>query len=373
MSNPSTIFIGLDVHKETTDVAFVSNQDEAVLFYGTIPTNSRSVDHLIKKFSSKASKLVVIYEAGPCGYWLYRMLERKGIECWVVAPSLIPKAPGDKVKTDRRDAMALARLAKAGLLSSIHIPNADDEAIRDLIRCREDCMLDLRQARQRLKSFLQRNGHSYSGRDNWSDAHKRHLADIHFIEPAKKITFQHYIGIVEHRYQSLQHIERELEHLGQQWCWYPLVQFLTVLRGIRFLSAITLVAELGDMRRFANPRSLMNFVGLTPSEHSSGQRQKIGGITKCGNTHARRILIEAAWAYRFSPKVSRELQIRQQEHSVNLQERSWQAQLRLCNKFRRMKAKGKEQNKVVVAVARELLGFIWDIAQRFEPSSKTVG
>lgn len=363
----------MDVHKETTDVAFVSTEDSTVSFYGTIPTNSRSALNIIKKFANKASHLCVVYEAGPCGSWLYRLLKHKGIECWVVAPSLIPKAPGDKVKTDRRDAMTLARLAKADLIQSIHIPDAHDEAIRDLIRCREDCMVDLRQARQRLKSFILRNGLSYSGRDNWSDAHKCHLADLRFYEPAQNITFQHYRSIVETRYQQLQHTERELEVVVQQWRWYPLVQFLTVFRGIRFISAVYLVAELGDLRRFASPCSLMNFVGLTPSEHSRGQRQQQGTITKCGNTHARRILIEAAWSYRFPPKVSRELQIRQQEHSPKLLQRSWEAQLRLCNKFRRMNARGKEHSKVVTAVVRELLGLIWDVGQRFNPESHSVG
>ncbi|WP_158538146.1 transposase [Corallincola holothuriorum] len=217
-----------------------------------------------------------------------------------------------------------------------------------------------------------RNGHPCSGRQNWNDAYKRHLADIHFLAPAKKLTYQHYINTVSERYERLQRIELELQSIAESWCWYPLVQRLTVLRGIRFLSAITLVAELGDMRRFERPRSLMNFVGLTPSEHSSGLRQKQGGITKCGNTHARRILIEAAWAYRFSPKVSSELYKRQQDHSPLLQTRSWQVQTRLCGRFKALKARGKEYNKIVTAVARELVGYIWDIAQRFDPQQKTI-
>jgi len=364
----------LNFHKETTDVAYyVDNSKDEPVFHGTIPTNIRSINKLIKKYKDLATHLCVVYEAGPCGFWLYRHLVKHGIECWVVAPALIPKAPGDKVKTDRRDAIALARMARAGLIHSIHVPNADDEAVRDLIRCREDAMLDCRQARQRLKLFLLRNGHPCSGRQVWNEAYKRHLADIHFLEPAKKLTFQHYINIVTERYERLQHLEQELQMIAQSWCWYPLVQYLTVLRGIRFLSVITLVAELGDMRRFANPRSLMNFVGLTPSEYSSGNRQKQGGITKCGNTHARRILIEAAWAYSFAPKVSRELQIRQQDQSLNLQQRSWQSQQRLCRRFTQLKNRGKEYNKVVTAVARKLLGYIWDIAQRFDPQSQHIG
>jgi transposase len=254
-----------------------------------------------------------------------------------------------------------------------HIPDADDEAIRDLIRCREDAMLDLRQARQRLKSFLLRNGHPCSGRQNWNKAYKRHLADIHFLEPARKIAYQHYINMVTERHEPRQHLKIGLQTLAESWRWYPLVQFLTVLRGIRFISAVTLVAELGDLRRFSHPRSLMNFVGLTPSEYASGQRQKQGSITKCGNTHARRILIEAAWAYRFNPKVSRELQIRLQDHSIKLQTRSWAVQKRLCHRVKQLKARGKEYNKIVTAVARELVGYIWDIAQCFNPESKSVG
>ncbi|SDK45394.1 Transposase [Ferrimonas sediminum] len=371
MVKANTLFVGLDVHKESTDVALVSDTvGDAVCYYGTILTNLRAFDKLLKQQAAKANKLCVVYEAGPCGFWLYRHLEKRHIDCWVIAPALIPRAPGDKVKTDKRDAMTLARLARSGDLTSIYIPDQRDEAIRDLIRCREDAMLDLRKARQRLKSFLLRHGHPCSGRNNWNDAYKRHLADIHFLEPAQKIAFQDYIHTVTERHERLQRLEVEMETLAESWRWYPMVQQLTVLRGIRFLSAITLMAELGDLRRFSNPRQLMNFVGLTPSERSSGQREKRGGITKCGNTHARRILIEAAWAYRFSPKVSRELQVRQQHHSVTLQRRSWEVQLRLCSRFRKLQARGKEYNKTVTAVARELTGYIWDLAQRFEPEGQ---
>ncbi|MCE9687753.1 IS110 family transposase [Shewanella sp. AS16] len=367
MSKANTLFIGLDVHKETTDVALVSDKlTDAVQYYGTLPTNLRSFDKLIKNQTAKASKLCVVYEAGPCGFWLYRHLQRRGIACWVIAPALIPKAPGDRVKTDKRDSMTLARLARSGDLKPIYVPDERDEAIRDLIRCREDAMLDLRQARQRLKSFLLRHGHPCSGRQNWTEAYRRHLADISFQESATKLTFQHYVNIVTERHERLQRLELELQSLAESWRWYPLVQRLTVLRGIRFLSAMTIMAELGDLRRFDSPRSLMNFVGLTPSERSSGQRERRGGITKCGNGHVRRILIESAWAYRFPAKVSRELESRQQGHSIRLQTRAWEVQQRLCRRFHALKARGKEYNKVVTTVARELTGYLWDIAREFE-------
>lgn len=373
MSKSNTLFLGLDVHKETTDVAFVSDKlDDHVKHHGTINTNLRAINKLIKNFKEKTNHLCVIYEAGPCGFWLYRHLNSHGIECWVVSPSLTPKAPGDRVKTDKRDSMTLARLARTGDIASIYIPDSRDEAIRDLIRCREDTMLDYRQARMRLKSFLLRHGHPCSGRQGWTEAYRRHLGGIHFLEPAQKIAYQHYINVVTERYERLQKLNIELETLAQSWRWFPLVQRLTVLRGIRFLSAVTLVAELGDLRRFAHPRSLMNFVGLTPSEHSSGNRKYLGAITKCGNTHARRILVEAAWSYRFTPKVSEEMQKRLQGHSAKLQNRSWEVQQRLCKRFARLRARGKEHNKIVTAIARELIGYVWDIAITFNPESKTV-
>ena len=370
MLKPNILFIGLDVHKKNTDVAFVSDtMGDSVSYYGTIPTNLRAFNKLTKNLADKAHKLCVVYEAGPCGFWLYRHLKKHDIECWVIAPALVPKAPGDKVKTDKRDAINLARLARSGDLQSIYVPEPGDEAIRDLIRCREDAMLDLRQARQRLKSFLLRNGHPCSGRQNWTEAYRRHLADIHFLEPAQKITFQDYINTVTERYERLQRLDLEIDKISDTWRWYPLVQRFMIFRGIRLLSAMTLVAELGDIRRFAQPTSLMNFIGLTPSEYSSGFHRNQGSITKCGNGHARRILIESAWAYRFSPKVSRDLQERLQYHSVLLQQRSWEVQLRLCSRFQRLQARGKEKNKIVVAIARELAGYLWDIAQRFEPDA----
>ncbi|WP_087026393.1 IS110 family transposase [Thaumasiovibrio subtropicus] len=362
MSKSNTLFIGLDVHKETTDVAYVSDKlDDRVQYHGTINTNLRAFNKLLRYFKAKANKLCVTYQAGPCGYWLYRHLNSHGIECWVVAPSLTPKAPGDRVKTDKRDAMTLARLARTGDINSIYIPDSCDEAIRDLIRCREDAMLDYRQAKMRLKSFLLRHGHPCTGRQNWTEAYRRHLGAIHFLEPAQKIAYQHYINIVTEQFERLQHLNIELETLAQSWRWYPLVQRLCVLRGIRFLSAVTLVAELGDLRRFNHPRSLMNFVGLTPSEYSSGTRQRLGAITKTGNTHARRILVEAAWSYRFSPKVSEEMQKRLQGHSAKLQNLSWEIQQRLCKRDAKLRARGKEKNKIVVAIARELVGYIWTL------------
>ncbi len=368
MSQSNTLFIGLDVHKDTTDASYVSdNLTDTVQYYGTIPTTTTAINKLLVKLAKNAKKIVVIYEAGPCGFWLYRHLTKKGITCWVVAPSMTPKAPGDKVKNDKRDSATLARLARTNDIRPIYVPDDQDEAMRDLVRCREDAMLDLRQARQRLKSFLLRHGHPCNGRQNWTESYRRYLADIHFTEPARKLAYQECINMVNERQDRLDRIEVAMQVHAEAWRWFPLVQRLMVLRGIRFLTALVLVAELGDLRRFTHPASLMKFVGLTPSEYTTGPRQRYGSITKCGNTHARRVLIESAWSYRFAPKVGREHEARQQQHSPKLIQRSWQVQLRLCNRFRRLRARGKEKNKVVVAIARELLGFVWDIAQGFDP------
>lgn len=364
MAHTSTMFVGLDVHKETIAVAYVGEEREAeVVSLGTIGTRQGDIDKLIRKLQGKGQKLHFVYEAGPCGYWLYRYLTKKNLECWVVAPSQIPKKAGDRVKTDRRDAVQLARLLRSGDLTPVYIPSVEDEAIRDLVRAREDALKDLKTAKVRLKAFLLRQDIRYEGRANWTAAHLRWLADVVCPTPAQQLVFQEYVRAVSEQTERLQRLEAELQTLVQTWRWAPVVEAIQALRGIQFTTAITLIAELGDLTRFDTPRQLMSYLGLTPSEHSSGERRRQGSITKTGNSHARRVLVEGAWAYRYPAKVSRHLQLRLEKVPKAIQDISWKAQVRLCKRYRRLVARGKQVNQVVVAIAREMAAFVWAIAR----------
>jgi transposase len=364
MAQGSTLFIGLDVHKETIAVAYVGEEREAeVLSLGTIGTRQKDIDVLVRKLQGKGKPLHFVYEAGPCGYWLYRYLTKKSLKCWVVAPSQIPKKAGDRVKTDRRDAVHLARLLRSGDLSPVYIPSVEEEAIRDVVRAREDVLKDLKAAKVRLKAFLLRQDIRYEGRANWTAAHLRWLAEVVCPTPAQQIVFQEYVRAVSEQTERLQRLEVELQTVVQTWRWAPVVEAIQALRGIQFTTAVTLIAELGDLSRFATPRQLMSYLGLVPSEHSSGERRRQGSITKTGNSHARRVLVEGAWAYRYPAKVSRHLQLRLEKVPQVIQEISWKAQVRLCKRYRRLVARGKNVNQVVVAIAREMAAFVWAIAQ----------
>ena len=360
-----TLYVGLDVHKESIAVAYAAEEREAeVVSLGSIGPRQCDIDKLIRKLQSKGAQLVFVYEAGPCGYWLYRYLTRKGLACHVVAPSLIPRKPGDRVKTDRRDALALARLMRSGDLTSIYVPQVEDEAVRDLSRGREDALDDLKRSKRRLKSFLLRHDIRYEGRANWNAAHLRWLAQVVCPTPPQQIVFQEYVRAVTEQQERRQRLETELHEAVKSWRLYPVVEAIQALRGVELTGAIILVAELGDLTRFDNPRQLMAYLGLTPSEYSSGERRRQGGITKAGNTHARRALVEGAWAYRYPAKVSRHLQLRLEKVPTEIQAISWKAQVRLCKRYRQLSARGKHVNQVVVAIAREMAAFAWAIARR---------
>jgi transposase len=364
MKQPSTLYVGLDVHKDSIAVAYVVQDHGAeVVSLGNIGTRPCDINQLIRRLQSKSPHLVLVYEAGPCGYWLYRYLTQKGHVCWVVAPSLIPKKPGDRVKTNRRDAIKLARLMRSGDLTPVYVPKVEDEAIRDLCRAREDAIRDLKTAKFRLKAFLLRQDIRYTGRATWGPAHLRWLSEVVCPTPAQQIVFQEYVRAVTEHTERLQRLEQELHEHVSTWRLQPVVEALQSLRGVQFTVAVTLVAELGDLTRFDNPRQLMSYLGLIPSEYSSGDRRRQGGITKAGNTHARRVLIEGAWAYRYPAKVSRHLQLRLETLPKPLQDISWKAQVRLCQRYRRLIGRGKNPNQVVVAIARELSAFIWAIAR----------
>jgi transposase len=276
---------------------------------------------------------------------------------------VIPEKAGDRVQTDRRDAVQLARLMRSGALTPVYVPTADDEAIRDLTRAREDALRDLKAAKFRLKACLRRHVIHYTGRAAWGPAHLRWLAEVGCPAPAQPIAFQEYVRAVNEHAERLRRLEQALHEPVTAWRLYPVVEALQALRGVQFTVAVTTVAELGDLTRFENPGQLMKFLGLIPSEYSSGERRRQGSPTKAGNTHARRALVEGAWAYRYPAKVSRHLQLRLEHLPKPIQDISWKAQVRLCKRFRRLMARGKHANQVVVAIARELAGFMWAIAK----------
>jgi len=364
MAQSSTLFIGIDVHKDTIAVAYVAHDHGAeVPSLGTIGTRRCDLDQLVRKMQAKATHLIFVYEAGPCGYWLYRYLMKKGSDCWVVAPSLIPQKPGDRVKTDRRDAVQLARLARSGALTAVYVPTVEDEAIRDLTRAREDAISDCKDAKFRLKACLLRHDIRYTGRANWGPAHLRWLSEVVCPTPTQQIVFQEYVRAVPEHTERLQRLEQALQEHVKTWRLSPVVEALQALRGVQCTVAVTLVAEMGALTRFDSPRELMKCLGLLPSEHSSGAQRRQGSITKAGNTHARRVLVEGAWAYRYPAKVRRHVQLRLEKQPKVIQDISGKAQVRLCQRSRRLTSRGKHANVVTVAIARELTGFLWAIAK----------
>jgi transposase len=367
MDEGITGFVGLDAHAESTAIGFAEAGRAAPRFVGTVGAKFAELSKALGKLGEPRS-LLIVYEAGPCGYALARELAAHGYRCEVVAPSRIPRRSGERVKTDRRDALNLASLARAGELTAVTIPDERDEAIRDLSRARVDAIRARLKARQQLKALMLRHGRRYTGKTSWSAAHERYLAEVSFAQAAQDIAFTEYrqaVGEGEARVRRLSDcVAREVEH----WRSHPVVSAVMTLRGLDLIGATTVVAELGDLRRFAHPRELMGYLGLVPSEHTSGSKRRLGAITKTGNGHVRRVLVEAAWNYRFPARVSRALQIRQESQPQAIREIAWRAQLRLSYRYRRLKARGLQHNKICVALARELAAFIWDIGRQVAPN-----
>jgi transposase len=362
-------YVGLDVHKQGIVVAVAEDGLRGeVREYGRIANTPAALDRLARKLSREGVKLRFCYEAGPCGYGIQRHLSARGHECVVVAPSLIAKRAGDRVKTDRRDAASLARLHRAGELTAVWVPDAGHEAMRDLVRARLDAVHALRRARQQLSGFLLRQGCHY-GRPAWTKLHRRWLAGLKFEQAVHHLVLEDYIAAVEAAMARRDRLTAQIEAMLPDWVLAPVVAALQTMRGMALVNAATLIAELGDQSRFASPRPLMAYLGLVPSEHSSGASIKRGGLTKAGNSAARRLLIEAAWCYRFPARVSRELLLRQEEQPKPIREIAWKAQLRLCARYRKLARSGKPANVVTAAIARELAGFIWAIARRVPPAA----
>ena len=364
MKEPITSYVGLDIHKDTVSIAIADAGRAAPRFLGTTPATLAGLSKVLKRHCNPRSTLLV-YEAGPCGYGWVRYFNRQGWRCEVIAPGRIARSPAEKrIKTDRRDALLLARESRSGNLVPIVVPDERDEAIRDLSRAREDALAARMKVRHQLKAMLLRHGRHYTGKCSWTAAHERHLAGVRFEHPAQQIAFDEYRAAAKGAHERIERLTEALRQQCEQWRMRPVVNALMCMRGIDLIAAVTLIAELGDLNRFDHPRALMAFLGLVPSEHSSGNTRSQGAITKTGNRHARRILVESAWIYRFNPRVSRPIEIRQQGQPKPIREIAWKAQLRLTYRFRKLNAGRKmPQNKCCVAVARELCGFIWDIAR----------
>lgn len=357
-------YVGLDVHKATIAVGVADRDAGEVRCFNQIENRPESIAKLVAQLSKGGMKLSFCYEAGPCGYVIYRQLLELGQACQVVAPSMIPKKAGERVKTDRRDSMMLARLLRAGELTPVWIPDGPQEALRDLTRAREDMKNLQRQAKQQLLAFLLRHGTSgFTGKCNWTQAHFRWLETLKFEHPAQQIVFQEYIDTIMAGMKRVHGIDQHIERTAQASVVWPIIEALMALRGIDLLAAAIIMAEIGDLKRFATAPELMAYLGLVPSEHSSGPRRRQGGITKTGNSHARRVFVEAAWSYRHPARKTATLQRRAERTPQAIQEIAWNAQKRLCARYWALDARGKLKVEACTAVARELAGFVWAIGQ----------
>ena len=365
-------FIGLDVHADTIAVA-VAEPDGDVRSMGVIPNQAESIRKLVNKLAP-VEALRVCYEAGPTGYVVYWQLTALGVTCEVVAPTLVPTKAGDRVKTDRRDAEKLARCYRAGDLTAVWVPDAAHEALRDLVRCREAAKKDQLRARHRLSKFLLRRGRRPPATMHaWTQTHLAWVKTVHFEHAAQETTLLDYLHEVEHVAERIERLERAIDEAVKTapTRMRVVIEALQAMRGIALVSAVTIVAEVGELSRFAKPRQLMGYSGAVSSEDSSGPRIRRGAITKTGNAHLRRVVIEAAWAYRYRPAVGAALRKRQAPVSAEVTAIAWKAQHRLHARYRHLLAKGKCKQEVVTAVGRELLGFIWAIGVKVEAGERT--
>lgn len=356
-------FVGLDVHKDTIAVAVAESGQGEVRYLGEITNTPEALVKLVRRLQSDCADLSFCYEAGGCGYGIYRQLCALGHACQVIAPTLIPKKAGDRIKTDRRDSVNLARLYRAGELTAVQVPDTAQEALRDLTRAREDIKHMQRLAKQRLQAFLLRHGRRYTGKHPWTQAYFRWLEMVKLAHPAQQIVFQEYLDAVITCSRRLQGLEQVMAQTVQQADTRPVIEALMALRGISLITATTVVAEIGDLRRFAKASQLMAYLGLVPSERSSGGKRSRGGITKTGNSHVRRVLVEAAWSYRHTARKTALLQRRAERTAPAVQDIAWAAQKRLCHRYRHLMAQGKRTVQACTAIARELAGFIWAIGQ----------
>jgi transposase len=363
------VFVGIDTSKLRNAIAIAeAGRNGEVRYLGEIDNTQAATRKLVAKLAQRFQKLHFCYEAGPTGYGLHRWLTELGQSSIVAAPSLIPKRPGDRVKTNRRDAQSLAKLLRAGELTAVLVPDEAHEAIRDLVRARDAAVKDLRAKRQQLGSFLLRHSLSYPGKSAWTKTHDRWLAGLKFEHHAHRLVLEESLSAIHDAGQRIARLELAIAELAPEWSLSPVVEAMRALRGFDFIAATSIVSEVGDFSRFAKPSQLMGFLGLTPSESSTGDSVKRGGITKAGNSRARRTLIESAWTYRFPARLGAEKRAQMEAQPKAVADIAWKAQTRLCARYRALTAKGKKQAVAITAIARELAAFIWAIAREVPPA-----
>lgn len=371
MGHHSEAFIGIDTSKSSNAVAIAETaRDGEVRYLGAFDTGEAATRKWIARLAAKHGKLTFCYEAGPTGYGLQRLITSLGHACIVVAPSLIPKKPGDRIKTNRRDAESLARLLRAGELTAVWVPDAAHEAMRDLSRAREAAVADLKRKRLQILSLLLRHGLHYPGKKTWGTTHRRWLTTVKLAELSTRIAFEELMAAEREAEAGLERLNAAIREAVSEWALAPQVVAVQAMRGIDLITAVVLLAEIGDMTRFSSAPELMAWLGLVPSENSTGEKVRRGPITKAGNGRARRVLVEAAWAYRHPPRVGVEKAARVAAAPRQAREIAWKAQTRLCSRYRRLAAKGKRQTLVVTAIAREMAGFMWDICRHVTPVAR---
>ena len=372
MGEHSEVYVAFDTAKLKHAVAVAEGgRGGEIRFVGEIENRPATIERMIRKLARRYKKLQVCFEAGPTGYGLYRQMQALGHDCLVVAPALIPRRSGERVKTNRRDALTLARLFRAGELTGVWVPDEVHEAVRDLVRGRTTAAEDVRRKRQQLLSFLLRHGRIFTGGDHWTRAHRRWLAEQSFDHPAQQIAFQDGVAAIEDAVERQHRLEEQLASLVSKWTMAPVVAAYQAMRGVSFLVAVTFAAEIGDVRRFDTPRQLMSFLGLVPAERSTGETVRRTGLTLAGNRRARRVLVEAAWSYRHPARVSETLRVRLEALPKTIRDIAWKAQVRLCGRYRRLNAAGKKLPVIIAAIAREMAAFLWAIGRQISPAVVT--
>ena len=364
MGEHSEAFVGIDVARGRNAVAIADGGREGeVRYLGEVDASSASMARIVRRLGEKYGRVQFCYEAGPTGYGLHRLITTLGHDCAVVAPSLIPRRPGERVKTNRRDAVALAKLLRAGELTPVWVPDEDHEAMRDLVRARSAAVETLRVHKQHVSAFMLKHGRTYPRKKAWSMRYLRWLQEQRFDHPAHQIVLQEMLEAVRLAKERVERLERTIEEFLPAWSLAPVVQALRALRGVDLIVAATFVSEIGDVQRFDNPRQLMGYLGLVPSERSTGDAVRRGGITKAGNRRVRHLLIESAWTYRHPPKLGKQKLYHLEKVPPKIREIAWQAQARLTARYRSLAARGKRTTVVCAAIARELVGFMWSVAK----------